>query len=76
MMNHEELVQLALKAFDKTSVDTYDRNYFELHLRRMFMQYIANELIGKKVPAPVSDATTVRWDSSPTTVTKNQLLHG
>lgn len=38
MNNLEEIVQIALRAFDKTSIDTNDRNYFELQFRRLLMQ--------------------------------------
>lgn len=38
MNNLEDIVQIALRAFDKTSIDTNDRNYFELQFRRLLMQ--------------------------------------
>ena len=73
-MNNEEMVQLALTAFDKTSVDTYDRNYFELELRRMLMQHIGSHNKSASV-----EGATVRWvtrECPPTISTTNQLLHG
>lgn len=72
MNNGESFVQLALRAFDHTSIDLRERDSFELHLRRFVMQEQLNVL----TPAPLH-SPTIHWNPSwPRPTTASQMLHG
>jgi hypothetical protein len=69
MGNEERFVQIALEAFNKVSLDAVDRNYFELHLRRLVMQGGSSLPLTKTTGFPGVTITS--------TGTANQhILHG
>jgi hypothetical protein len=70
MHNHERFVQLALKAFDKAAPDIVDRNYFELHLRRMVMQEQPDLTLTTTTGFP---GVTIKTNPD---ITAKQMLHG
>lgn len=81
MNNMEQIVQLALQAFDKSSMDTHDRNYFELHFRRLLMQSFNKPLttsqtyVGTPGVTINKTGTSTTRDCPPSTST-GTILHG
>jgi hypothetical protein len=76
----ESLVELALFAFDATSIDLYERNIFELEFRKQLMKKYCNGGVSNTntsytiKPANVDGKWTTR--SCPPATSTGTILHG
>jgi hypothetical protein len=81
MNNLEDIVQIALSAYDKSYIDERNRSHFELELRRLLMQTSSVKKEHTYTVNPPNlmgtwTTTQARTMGIPPTVTNKEILHG
>lgn len=78
MNNLEDIVQIALSAYDKTYIDERNRSHFELELRRLVMQSssVKKEHTYTITPPNLTGTWVTKLAQAQANITNKELLNG